>query len=538
MEIRDVIILIIVIAIIIILVFLLISKNQKMPYEFTVPNRSCKGKSWYVKYDEDGDGSKESPFGNMKSAENASSPGDTIYVLPHSKSLETGIKLKSNQCLIGLGMDVRDVKGNEAAARISSKYSITIIHNENTTVRNIFIEDPSPDFSTIRTDVSGSVTQKVVIRRNSLPFVIARHPDKDCAAIIDGDEYTQDSVFAGCNSLPAQSRFVAMFDIFGENQLETQHFEHWIEDCVFETDLDSGTNRVSITGQFAGKAHGKINIRNVASNGSFKTLYIVAYQDVRVETNVDGLISKNVINDHVEVETDFSCAGDGINRINPETDFFCNVLLPNELDDVPPPVSNANVKLNISGLVTDDDRGVWTGQASRGIVVFSNSDQSTTDIEVHVRNSKIQNCRNSGFMFFNGDGEFRNAIFDFGCVNVNQGNGETHKTFGLWNSPGNNIFSNNGYVNSNVIGNIGSNDFAYYDWSGEGRIPIFAQGNFYSENPNLNGYKVVETLTSYDDEVPLRFGDFEANAIIYTDVQKPNLPLIDRSHQLSKPPKY
>jgi len=55
--------------------------------------------TWHVKADQSrsGNGTRNAPLSSLQEVETASSPGDTIYVLPSQRALDGGIQLKDGQ---------------------------------------------------------------------------------------------------------------------------------------------------------------------------------------------------------------------------------------------------------------------------------------------------------------------------------------------------------------------------------------------------------------------------------------------------------
>ena len=91
-----------------------------------------------------GNGSQSQPFNSLHQVENASSPGDTIFVLPSQVALDGGIQLKDDQKLVGLGPEVTKAPSTTAHARATNstgqRYNgdaIRLAHN--TTVTNIHV---------------------------------------------------------------------------------------------------------------------------------------------------------------------------------------------------------------------------------------------------------------------------------------------------------------------------------------------------------------------------------------------------------------
>ena len=80
--------------------------------------------SWYVAADaaSGGDGSEQQPFDSLAKAEEASGPGDVIYVLPAESEapLDGGIALKENQKLLGLGPGGTAPAVGSATARLTN----------------------------------------------------------------------------------------------------------------------------------------------------------------------------------------------------------------------------------------------------------------------------------------------------------------------------------------------------------------------------------------------------------------------------------
>src|SRR5262249_55453487 len=91
-----------------------------------------------------GNGSRSHPFHSLQQAENASSPGDTIFVLPSQVALDGGIQLQEDQKLVGLGPQVTTASATTAHARVTNstdqRYNGDAIRlANNTTVHNIHV---------------------------------------------------------------------------------------------------------------------------------------------------------------------------------------------------------------------------------------------------------------------------------------------------------------------------------------------------------------------------------------------------------------
>src|SRR5438552_3336983 len=78
--------------------------------------------TWYVLGggNSAGNGSRSQPFNSLQQAENASSPGETIFVLPSQVALDGGIQLKDDQKLVGLGPEVTKASSTTAHARVTN----------------------------------------------------------------------------------------------------------------------------------------------------------------------------------------------------------------------------------------------------------------------------------------------------------------------------------------------------------------------------------------------------------------------------------
>jgi hypothetical protein len=106
-----------------------------------------RGRTWYVKSGGDGDGARSDPFGVLARAERRSRPGDTIVVLPSSRSkppLDGGIALKPRQRLVGAGKAVRGRRPLRRSPRITntdpdSHSGDGVVLARRTTVRNLEI---------------------------------------------------------------------------------------------------------------------------------------------------------------------------------------------------------------------------------------------------------------------------------------------------------------------------------------------------------------------------------------------------------------
>jgi hypothetical protein len=81
--------------------------------------------TWHVKAEAaaGGDGSRSRPFATLEQVEKALQPGDTIRVLPSTRPLDGGIRLKDNQRLIGDGDPVGKAAPAGARPRISNTTS-------------------------------------------------------------------------------------------------------------------------------------------------------------------------------------------------------------------------------------------------------------------------------------------------------------------------------------------------------------------------------------------------------------------------------
>ena len=105
--------------------------------------------TWYVRAGAapGGDGTRDTPFGVLAQAENASRSGDRIVVLrapPSAGSLDGGIELKRGQRLIGAGPAVTKGRGRGRAPRVTNTTAERLDGDavrlaDGTTVRNLVI---------------------------------------------------------------------------------------------------------------------------------------------------------------------------------------------------------------------------------------------------------------------------------------------------------------------------------------------------------------------------------------------------------------
>lgn len=155
----------------------------------TVPGRWCwllalacspslQAGDWYVKAGAapNGTGSKNSPFHSLVQVENASHPGDTIYVVQASPdlALDGGIQMKNGQRLIGLGPKVLVANANSQRATLTNttrtRYDGDVVRlAAGNTVENIHFDNA------YRSSIFGINASEAKIRENLFTRDMAMH---------------------------------------------------------------------------------------------------------------------------------------------------------------------------------------------------------------------------------------------------------------------------------------------------------------------------------------------------------------------------
>lgn len=413
-------------------------------------------------------------------------PCDTIRIIPSKHSLDEGITLKDHQRLIGLGKSVVKARGNEALARVANPNGPTVVLANHNEVSNLYIKNPDFQSSAILVDnVDGAVLRQIQIRQEKLdPAPPLARLNELCLVALDqvnGEFDLPNSTLRGCDSLPTRGRINTLIDIMAEDQLGHSEFVHTLDGIKFDIDLDTPVTRTAIVYSAAGDTSTHMTIRNMEASGTFKGINVILYQNSKLELDMDHVAIDATDNDGLDFELDFSCADNGIDRVSPGTSFLCDFLLQVALDGIPPPRSAAEVIANVQNYRFTNSEAAKAPFFSSGLIVGVKTDQSDSRIEIHMRDSEILGAADAGIAVDYIAGEPAVSIIDLGCVDADQGSGETCADFGMWDSPGNNRIIGNGGIDPRFIGGqLGFDEILLINYSG--RIgPVFAQGNYWGD---------------------------------------------------------